>query len=231
MIDPATSWFEIKSITNKSAITVAEAVEQTWLTRYPRPSQLTYDRGSEFLGEFAKMIVNDYGIIKKPLTTRNPQANAIIERIHKTLGNMLRTFELNEIEVPEDQPWNGILAAIMYAIRATYHTTLKATPTQLVFGRDAILNMKFEANWQNIKENKQRIIDRNNKKENAKRIPHLYKAGDLVLWKQELKRKYGVSPYKGPFKILRIHDNGTVRLKYGAIIDTVNIRQIKPYRK
>jgi hypothetical protein len=69
MIDPATSWFEIKPITNKNAITVAEVVETTWLTRYPRPSQITYDRGSEFLAEFATMIVQDYGIIKKPLTS------------------------------------------------------------------------------------------------------------------------------------------------------------------
>ena len=35
MIDPATGWFEIKQIKNKEAHTVAEAVEQTWLSRYP----------------------------------------------------------------------------------------------------------------------------------------------------------------------------------------------------
>jgi hypothetical protein len=230
MIDPATSWFEIKSITDKTAITVAEVVETTWLTRYPRPSQLTYDRGSEFLAEFATMIVKDYGIIKKPISTRNPQANAIIERLHKTLGNMIRTFELNEIEVPEKEPWKGILAAIMYAIRSTYHTTLKATPMQLVFGRDAMLNIKFEANWQNIKMNKQRIIQRNNDQENATRIPHEYKIGDMVLWKNAMVRKFGISPYQGPYKILRVFENGTVRLKRGAIYDTVNIRNIKPYR-
>jgi hypothetical protein len=131
---------------------------------------------------------------------------------------MIRTFEINEIEVPEDQPWNGILAAIMYAIRATYHTTLKATPTQLVFGRDSILNLKFEANWQNIKANKQRIIQRNNDRENAKRIPHEYNVGDKVLWKNELSRKFGMSPYKGPYQILWVHENGTIRLKWGQLL-------------
>jgi hypothetical protein len=32
----------------------------------------------------------------------------------------------------------------MFALLATIHPTLKATPSQLVFGRDAILNAKFE---------------------------------------------------------------------------------------
>ena len=65
MIDPATSWFEMKQITNKQAVTVAEAVEQTWLSRYPWPKKITYDKGSGFMAEFAKMIVDEYGIKKE----------------------------------------------------------------------------------------------------------------------------------------------------------------------
>jgi hypothetical protein len=33
-----------------------------------------------------------YGLKLKPITTRNPQANAIIERVHQTIGNIIRTF-------------------------------------------------------------------------------------------------------------------------------------------
>ena len=71
-----------------------------------------------------------------------------------------------------EESWNGILSAAMFALRATYHTTLQATPMQLVFGRDAILNTKFEANWKLIKERKQKLIQQNNLKENNKRIEH-----------------------------------------------------------
>ena len=41
-----------------------------------------------------------------------------------------------------DDPWSGILSAV--AVRSIFHTTLQATPGQLVFGRDIIyliLNM------------------------------------------------------------------------------------------
>jgi transposase InsO family protein len=152
MIDPATGWFEMREIPNKEAITIANLVEQTWFTRYPWPSQVIFDRGKEFMGEFTKMVQRDYGIKRKPITTRNPQANSIIERVHQTIGNIIRTFQVGSIELDEDDPWSGVLAATMFATRATYHTTTQATPAQLVFGRDAILNKKFEVNWKLIRD-------------------------------------------------------------------------------
>ena len=50
MIDPATGWLEIDQYDDRKAISVANIVEQTWLTRYPRPDICTIDRGSEFIG-------------------------------------------------------------------------------------------------------------------------------------------------------------------------------------
>ena len=54
----------------------------------------------------------------------------------------------------------------MFAVRATYHTTLQASPMQLVFGRDAILNIKKVADWKHIRQRKKLRINRNNKREN-----------------------------------------------------------------
>ena len=63
MIDPATGWFEIHQIPDKSSITVSNIVEQEWLSRYPWPEMVTTDRGSEFIGhEFKDMIQRDYGV-------------------------------------------------------------------------------------------------------------------------------------------------------------------------
>jgi len=229
MIDPATGWFEMKQLPDKEAITVANVVEQTWLTRYPWPQLITYDKGTEFMREFATMVTEDYGITKQGASKRNPQANAIIERIHQTIGNMIRTFQVQDNYLDEDNPWDGILAATMFATRATYHTTLQATPAQLVFGRDAILNTKFEANWNLIRERKQKLIRENNRRENAKRIRHTYKVDDKVLLKREDKAKYRQNPWEGPYKVVKVNNNGSVRIRKGAVTDTFNIRQLKPY--
>ena len=89
--------------------------------------------------EFAKSLENDYGIKKKTITTRHPQANAILERVHQTLGNIIRTFTFEDLD--EEDPWSGILAAAMFSICATVSTTTTYTPMQMVFGSDAILNI------------------------------------------------------------------------------------------
>ena len=233
MIDPATGWFEMKQAKEKDAMSVANIVETTWLSRYPWPQEIVYDRGSEFMGDFAQMVTTDYGIKKRPITVRNPQANAIIERIHQTLGNILRTFELFKDADANDNIWDGILSAVMFALRATYHTTTQATPMQLVFGRDAILNAKFQADWEYIKTRKQQMINYNNQKENKRRIPHRYNIGDKVMLNVTgtTKAKYAKNPYSGPYPVLKVNNNGTLLLQMGPIVDTVNIRNIKPYKE
>ena len=81
------------------------------------------DKGNEFLTEFKEMIINDYGIKVKRITTKNPQANAIIERVHQTIGNILRTFKVQNMILDDKNPWDGILVSTMFAPRATVHTT------------------------------------------------------------------------------------------------------------
>ena len=112
------------------------------------------------------------------------------------------------------------------------HNIASYTSSACVFGRDAILNTVFEANWQLIKERKQKIINLNNARENARRISHTYRVKDQVMCvgKPTL-AKFGSDPWDGPHEIVKVNDNGTVRLKKGSVIETVNIRQIKPYMK
>ena len=229
MIDPATGWFEVHQYDDKRAITVANIAEQEWFSRYPWPQLVTYDRGSEFIGhEFQKML-DDYGVKKKPITTRNPQANAIVERVHQVIGNIVRTFELQENYLDEDDPWAGILAATAFAIRSTYHTTLQKSPGQLVFGRDMIFNIQHTANWEYIRARKQRLIKKNNKNENKSRIPHTYRVNDKVMLRKGTEYKYE-APYSGPHTILQVNTNGTVRLRVGSVTDTINIRRIEPFK-
>ena len=79
MIDPTIGWFEMAQIPNKTAAEIADITKKTWFTRYPLPQQIVFDRGTKFMSEFAKIYQNDYGLRRKPITTRNPQSNAIIK--------------------------------------------------------------------------------------------------------------------------------------------------------
>lgn len=76
MIDQATRWLEVGIQPNRLSLT------REWLCRYPRPYRVINDQGMEFMGqEFQEMLTN-YAIKSKPITSKNPQANAICERVY-----------------------------------------------------------------------------------------------------------------------------------------------------
>lgn len=235
MIDPATGWFEIKEVNGKGSDEIANQFEMNWLNRYPWPTQVVMDRGREFMGDVITMLKNDYGIARKPITTRNPQANAMVERAHQTIHNLIRSQRIRDRDDLTNGSWDGILSAVGFAMRSTVHTTTRATPAQLVFNRDAIHNVRFEADWQYIKDRKQKLIRQNNQRENAKRKDHTYAIGDKVVVSQDPHRKHGSDRYKGPYKVTKVFDNGTVRLRKrtptgGAVFQTWNIRNVFPYK-
>ena len=116
MINPATGWFKMAQIPNKTAAEIADITKKTWFTRYPLPQRIVFDHGIEFMSEFSKMCHNYYVLKRKPITTRNPRSNAIIEQIHQTIGNIIRTFDVSKIV--NNDPWSGILAATMLAVRS-----------------------------------------------------------------------------------------------------------------
>jgi hypothetical protein len=228
MIDPATGWFEVKDVPDYTANSTQAAFDEVWLSRYPRPEIVGFNGGSEFKNVFDEMRKN-YGMKKRVTTAYNPQANGIIERVHLVLADALRTFELQEREMDENDPWSSFLASAAFAIRSTYHTTLKATPGQLVFGRDMLLPIKFKANWAEIKARRQEEMRRNNERENKGRRAHDYNVGDQILLTDSRKKSKLSPPREGPYQVERVFTNGTLLIRRGAVSERVNIRRVSPY--
>ena len=228
MCDPATGWFEIAEITNKSAETAALTLDRIWFSRYPRPERCIYDNGSEFLGiEFQEML-ESYGIQPKPTMVKNPQAN-YVEQIHQTLGNMIRTYELHEHDFDSEDPWSGILANCAFAIRSTINTISGATPAQLVFGRDMLFDLSFTTDWAEVKKRKRDAATQNMNNENRKRRAHTYEQGQKVLLSNDTKQRK-MMPYRtGPYEVLRVYSNGTLKLRRNRYNETVSIRRCTPY--
>jgi hypothetical protein len=238
MIDPATGWYEIVEATNKLATSTQDLFHNNWLARYPRPQFIVFDNGNncKFKREFKQMCDN-YGIKDKPTTSQNPQANAfaIIDQVHKVVNNMLRWFDLEkeylQEDNEEDNPFDYFLHSTVWAIRSTHHTTLQATPCQLVFGRDMIHNIAFKANWNRIQKRKQDIINKSNKKENKSQIPYEYKVGDQVLLETPgILRKLS-TPRTGPeYPVTKVYKIGTIQIQKGIVSEKVNIRRISPFQ-
>ena len=175
-------------------------------------------------------LLKDFQIKPKATSVKNPQANAPVERIHQVLGNMLRTKDLLNHVFDYVDPWTSILASIAWAIRCSYHCTFKASPAQLVFNRDMVMHMAHIANWNEISRKKQEQVDKDNTRENAKRIRHDYLPGQrIMIVRDGLYRKLE-GPHLGPYSITEVYANGTVRIqKSPHVTDRINIRRITPY--
>jgi transposase InsO family protein len=242
MIDPVTGWFEMGSYDDATPETIMNILEISWLNRYPRPLVIVADRGGEFTGHFFRNALREeYGIELRLITTANPQANAVVERIHQVIGNMLRTMDVANCYLlpPPYDPWAGLISAIAFAIRSTWNSSMRATPGQLVFGRDMMLNIRHLVDWHYMQTRRQKIASENNARENAKRVPHNYEVGDLVLkakgnpGDKSAVRPTLQRPFEGPYRVHHVWNNGTVTIRRtvrgGAIFERINIRRIRPY--
>ncbi len=118
---------------DKSSAQISNLVYKTWCSRYPCCCYIIYNNGSEFKLHF-RSLCDTYGIKRKPTSVKNPQMNAILERIHGVLGSMLRTSELNMAESVKASDINVFLSDTAWAIHSTYHTVLKANPGAAIFG-------------------------------------------------------------------------------------------------
>ncbi len=91
----------------------------------------------------------------KPASVKNPQVNAILERIHAVLGNMLCTSKLDMAKTVKANDIDVFLSETAWAFCSTYHTVLKASPGSAIFGQDMLFDILFIADWQKIGEHRQ----------------------------------------------------------------------------
>jgi transposase InsO family protein len=232
MIDTVTNFVELARINNRTAAHVGLQFENNWLSRYPRPMRCIFDQGPEFKTDFQN-VLRRHGIKPIPTTTKNPQANAICERMHQTVENALRPL------LYAYPPRNAEQAALLvdtalqtaaYSVRTAVHGTLKISPGALVFHRDMILDIPVVADLELLRQQRQALIDQQLIRENRKRISHDYRPGDNVLLKTYRPNTLEERT-TGPFAIIEVHTNGTVTIQRNAhVIERINIRRLKPYR-
>jgi hypothetical protein len=208
--------------------------ENEWLARYPKPARVIFDNGGEFIGGAFQSLLITNGIKPVPTTSKNPQANAVAERMHKTVGDLLRV-QLNNDQLNNLQEANllidNVLASASYALRSTVHTTLGVSPGALIFQRDMQLNIPVVANYEMIRNRRQARIDYNLERENRRRRFKDYNVGDEVLLIKDRPDKLETKT-EGPFTVQQIHVNGTITiLRREGVYERVNIRRVKPYNR
>ena len=86
----------------------------------------------------------------KPTSVKNPQANAILERVNHMIMWMLHTAEIDVAVIVSESDIADFLTNAAWAVRSTYHTVLKASPSAAIFGRDMLFDIPFIADWNKV---------------------------------------------------------------------------------
>jgi hypothetical protein len=184
---------------------------------------MIYNNGSELKLHFCALCTT-YGVKRKPTSIKNPQVNAILERIHAVITNMLRTAELNMAKSVNASDINIFLADAAWAICSTHHTVLKASSDAVIFGQDMLFDIPFIADWKIIGEHRQRLTDLNTAHENKDRIDYDYKVGQKILVRNNgILRKALSTWQKDLWTITTVHTNGTIMIQRRNKLERLNI--------
>ena len=158
----------------------------------------------------------------------------LIESIHKTIGQVLRTViaAKNPRSVHEaNAVIEETLATAMHACRAAGSSSLGYnSPGALAFGRDMFLDIPLIADILAINNNRQKLVDQRLLRANRRRIRHDYAIGDQVWKRMYLGFSDKLQPsVEGPYPIEQVFTNGTVNIRTSPnVVERINIRRIKP---
>jgi len=104
VVDRTTRWPEVQAIRGTTAQVVADAFVQLWVARFGVPAKVTTDRGAQFLSGVWACLCKSLGMKHVKTTAYHPQANGMVERLHRQIKEGLRAREAGTAWL-EHLPW------------------------------------------------------------------------------------------------------------------------------
>ena len=130
-IDLLTGWPEAFPTKNSTAATAATVFLQQIVCRYGKIQQLNSDRGPSYVAKLFKEITERLMCKQSFTSSRMPQGNARVERLHKSLEDLIGCYITENHE-----NWPDLLSIALWNVRSTISTRTGFSPYALMFGRD-----------------------------------------------------------------------------------------------
>merc|ERR1712020_624705 len=248
IIDRFTRWPEVVPIKDIEARTVAKAYVQNWVARFGVPSQMTSDRGTQFVSELWTAMSNLLGTDLHPTTAYHPQANGMIERLHRTLKAALKA-RLSGPNWVDELPW------VLLGLRTTPKEDLNASPADLVYGAPLTVPGDFIQETpqapvnEHLRQLREKVSDLRPIPASAhgqtkSNVPDSLSKAKFVFVRKDSNKSPLQTPYDGPYEVLRRaekyftirmgnkEDRITVdRLKTAYVDDSMPVTVAQPPRR
>ena len=90
IVDRSTRWLEAIPLSDISASSIADNLVASWIARFGVPAAITSDRGPQFTSAVWAVLCDTLGIRHRQTTAYHPQANGMVERVHRRLKEALK---------------------------------------------------------------------------------------------------------------------------------------------
>ena len=256
--DNLTKYLIAIPIENQEASTVADAFVSKICLVHGIPQIILTDQGANFMSQVFKHVCKLFKIRKITTSAYHPETNGSLERSHKVLVEYLRCFCTEK-----QTQWENWIPFSTFVYNTTPHTVTKFTPFELMYGRlanlpgelqkgpisplynydDFVANTKHklkvshEIARQNLIKAK---VEQKGKYDNKRAHPVEFHAGMKVLLSNEYTKtgtsRKLASPWIGPYKVVKVNDNGTLALQQlgknfrkNKKQQVVHANRVKPY--
>ena len=211
VIDRYTRWSEAIPLAEIKAEDCAKAFLHQWISRYGVPGDITSDRGRQFTSQLWSSLNNLLGISTNNTTAYHPQANGLVERMHRQLKAALKA-RLNS------PTWMTELPMVMLGIRTAWREDIDCSPADLVYGTSLHLPGEFfqaprtstlpPGFLHDLQETMQSVLPTkpNYHGEHPTHHPHNLGHTGFVYVRQDGVKAPLQRPYTGPFKIINKED-------------------------
>ena len=240
MIDRFTRWPAAVPLKDITTETVINALAHGWISAHGIPQTITTDRGSQFTSEVWAQLLSTWGINHSTTTAYHPEANGMVERLHRRLKESLMALcgdERNE--------WYWKLPMTLLAIRTTLKPDINASPADLVYGEGLAvpgdLLPTCPNNEDNLQQERRRALANlrlevsrlQPKQTSAHRQPLVHIPEDLDNATHVFVRRGGVHhpltlPYEGPYQVHSKTNTGIKIHLPGRGVEEVALARVRP---
>lgn len=246
LTDHFTRWRDAIPLVDGTAEVVAHALEHRVFCYLGLPERVHTDQGAQFESKLMHELCQLWGVEKSRTTPYRPQANGVVERGNRDLGDALRALLLGGSE----DDWDLLLPQLMRSFRATPHASTEETANFMMFGRELRLpdqlvhgsappdtttraqyacdmRDRLQQAYEALRGQQQQIRSADKQEE------PLFVVGEKV-WLQAKRFTKGKAKklqpkYVGPYNILEVNSNHTYLIEQKGRASVESESRLKPY--
>lgn len=195
MVDHFSKWVIGIPIRNKKSQTICQALERNILPNIPRiPVRILTDNGPEFISEEFSLTLERYNIVHLRSTPYKASSNGAIERVNRTIGELLRVL------TREPRKWDESLSSALLAYNHSAHSEIGCTPAECI--------LKMSHNIDSVP-----LLSAETRNPWADGHPRYqpFKVNTLVLRKVKLLGNVTVNKliprFDGPYRVMKVNSN------------------------